>query len=521
VWASIGWGGLSTVAGALISHTSVRSGLCVYVAMSAPAVAAAWLLKHGPRQQASGGGGGGSSGGSSGGSGSGGGGSGGSGSSGGGSGGGGSGSGSRAAAEALPGAADAAQPDGMVWASVEGPQASTGKLGSSGSGSGGSSSPKRQPRPSRLSLPLSFHAPQGGGIGGGGIGGGPAASDAGCSLRTRLLAAAARTPSPAPPASPRGPADASAALAPPCSPLRYGDGHGTALLPLILCPCAGEAEPAAAGSDVGDGSWCSTPRSTAALLDCADGAPPSPGAPLEASAVPKAPAPLALGPLLAQAAAADAFPAAGCYAAIDSADARRPGDAAAPAQPGAAGGRAAQLAAGYDAAADATASVTLLAAPRGEPRKAPLAACPDSSSADTAAAGVAEAAAGAAQQGPAAARELESASSAKGVPAAAAAAADDGGSVAALLLQPRVATFLLRALMIGLGLGVQVGSRECPGGEPAARPPGCEPPRPRVAGPSGTLLHASAPCTRCATPKPPARAPLPSCSCASSAAASC
>ena len=48
---------------------------------------------------------------------------------------------------------------------------------------------------------------------------------------------------------------------------------------------------------------------------------------------------------------------------------------------------------------------------------------------------------------------------------------DDGGGIVGLLLQPRVATFLLRALVIGLGLGVQVGADDgwaCP-------PAGCQP----------------------------------------------
>ncbi|KIY96975.1 hypothetical protein MNEG_10987 [Monoraphidium neglectum] len=44
VFASIGWGTLSTVAGALISHTNVKWGMLVYVCMCVPNVAAAWLV---------------------------------------------------------------------------------------------------------------------------------------------------------------------------------------------------------------------------------------------------------------------------------------------------------------------------------------------------------------------------------------------------------------------------------------------------------------------------------------------
>lgn len=44
VWASIGWGGLSAVAGALISRTSVRYGILVYLVMCIPNIALAWLL---------------------------------------------------------------------------------------------------------------------------------------------------------------------------------------------------------------------------------------------------------------------------------------------------------------------------------------------------------------------------------------------------------------------------------------------------------------------------------------------
>jgi hypothetical protein len=47
VWASIGWGGLSTAAGALITHTSVRAGILAFVAMSCLALPAAWLLAPG------------------------------------------------------------------------------------------------------------------------------------------------------------------------------------------------------------------------------------------------------------------------------------------------------------------------------------------------------------------------------------------------------------------------------------------------------------------------------------------
>lgn len=49
VWASIGWGALSTVAGALVTRFGVRYGIVVYGLLCIPAVAAAWVLKPGPK----------------------------------------------------------------------------------------------------------------------------------------------------------------------------------------------------------------------------------------------------------------------------------------------------------------------------------------------------------------------------------------------------------------------------------------------------------------------------------------
>lgn len=50
VWASIGWGGLSAVAGALLSRTSLRYGILVYLIMCIPNVLMAWLLNPGPKK---------------------------------------------------------------------------------------------------------------------------------------------------------------------------------------------------------------------------------------------------------------------------------------------------------------------------------------------------------------------------------------------------------------------------------------------------------------------------------------
>jgi len=52
VFASIGWGGLAIVAGALITRTGVRWGILVYICMCVPNVFAAWLLNPGPRKPA-------------------------------------------------------------------------------------------------------------------------------------------------------------------------------------------------------------------------------------------------------------------------------------------------------------------------------------------------------------------------------------------------------------------------------------------------------------------------------------
>lgn len=50
VWASIGWGGMSAVAGALISHAGVRAGMAAYVLLTVPSLAAAWYLLAPARQ---------------------------------------------------------------------------------------------------------------------------------------------------------------------------------------------------------------------------------------------------------------------------------------------------------------------------------------------------------------------------------------------------------------------------------------------------------------------------------------
>ncbi len=52
MWASIAWGGLAIVSGALITRTGVRWGILVYVCMCVPNVLAAWLLNPGPRKPA-------------------------------------------------------------------------------------------------------------------------------------------------------------------------------------------------------------------------------------------------------------------------------------------------------------------------------------------------------------------------------------------------------------------------------------------------------------------------------------
>jgi hypothetical protein len=52
VYASIAWGVLAVVAGALISHTSVRWGILAYACFCVPCFWAAWNLNPGPRRPA-------------------------------------------------------------------------------------------------------------------------------------------------------------------------------------------------------------------------------------------------------------------------------------------------------------------------------------------------------------------------------------------------------------------------------------------------------------------------------------
>jgi hypothetical protein len=508
VWASIGWGSLSTVAGALISHTSVRYGLLVYVAMSVPALAVALLLKPGPRAKTAVG-----------------------------------------AAGATLARAEAAAPagDGHEGAARGLAREAPASAAATDKEAGGlPHNPQWQLRPSRLSLPVSSRACHDERDGGGSEGCTSAGPSTGSCLRTRLLGAAVRSPSPAPPPSPCFSDGAASPYAPPPagkSPLRGTAAGRTGGLPSPLFASLRSGEHWQGPADEDDSS-CSTPRSTAALLEFVDGAPatsPSSGRLGDGAALsPRSPAPPALafagvevaacpstafaaaaagaplpptgvaptetstspqaaaascaggdceggaatntareslasaGPLLAQAAAADAFPAACCDA---TAVANSAVGGAGRTQEAARQGSSEPHAGGLCEEGEHAGALVVVSL-CGESRKALLGVGPDgikadSSSADSGAAGDGCGAPGMQHAVTAAGGvggQLKGPASGKGG-AVAAPKEDDGGGIVGLLLQPRVATFLLRALVIGLGLGVQVGADDgwaCP-------PAGCQP----------------------------------------------
>ncbi|GBF88640.1 hypothetical protein Rsub_01539 [Raphidocelis subcapitata] len=361
VWASIGWGGLSTVAGALISHTSVRAGMLAYVVLSAPNIFFAWLMS--PPRQAS----------------------------------------AAASASAVPldggsgeGTAASAQRGGE---SAPGPAAAVPVAASAVAAASKGSAPPPAGRPAaaqpdlsaplpapapRLALPALLHLGRRG----------PAADD---DLRTRLLAASARSPSPCPPSP-----------APSSPSPRRGAGlaaHCTALPEPLLCEHgasdggAGGADPAA-NSD----SCCSSPRSTAALLDPLD------------RLRPLSPSLLALRGVGERAAGAE-----------ERAPSAKAGD---PAAADEAIHEAAHAVAG-GAAADGDALVQVSLQPvRGESQKALLGA-------------------GAAMSDAVAAAKPAAAEPQAPAPQ------DGGAGLLALLSSARVVTFLLRGLVIGFGLGAQ------------------------------------------------------------------
>ena len=52
VFASIAWGSLAVVSGGLLSHSSVKWGILVYMCMCVPCLPLAWLLNPGPKKPA-------------------------------------------------------------------------------------------------------------------------------------------------------------------------------------------------------------------------------------------------------------------------------------------------------------------------------------------------------------------------------------------------------------------------------------------------------------------------------------